>query len=73
MTNLKLESQHRHIIKLIGRDRDEDGWATVSAVIFPILSRNMPPDLVEFEEIEGGGRARLTTQGESVHKAMEWL
>ena len=73
MTNLKLESQHKHIIKLIGRDRDEDGWATISAGLFPIISQTMPPELVKFEELEKGGRARLTAQGESVLEAMEWL
>lgn len=69
----KLEPQQFHIIKLVGRDRCANGWATVSTLLFPILSEAMPSELVVFEETETGGRARLTEEGECVLRAMNWL
>lgn len=69
----KLEPQHKRVIELIVRDRDAEGWASISALLFPVISQNMPSELVEFEKLEKGGRARLTAQGESVLDAMAWL
>ena len=69
----KLDIQHKHIMRLIARDADSDGWATVSAQLFPVLSKNIPKELAVFEETETGGRARLTEEGQSVLNAMKWL
>ena len=68
-----LEAQHKHIIRLIARDRGENGWAMVSETLFLTLSANMPKELVEFEKLEKGGRARLTNAGENVFDAMAWI
>jgi len=69
----KLEMQHKHVLKLIARDCDENGWAPVSKTLYPHLSKNIPPELAEFEKLETGGRARLTDKGQSVVDAMAWL
>jgi len=69
----KLDMHHKHILKLIARDRDEDGWAFVSETLYPHLSKGMPAELVQFEKLEQGGRARLTDEGQNVINAMEWL
>lgn len=69
----KLDIQHKHILRLVHRDADANGWASVSNVLFPILSENMPPELVEFERTDDGGRARLTPDGEAIVMAMSWL
>jgi hypothetical protein len=70
---MKLDIQHKHILRLIERDRGEDGWAPVSAQLFPVLSKNIPEELATFEELDEGGRARLTVEGQSVLNAMAWL
>lgn len=69
----KLDVQHKHVLKLIKRDRDNDGWVIVSDRLYPHLSINIPPELVVFEKLETGGRAKLTEEGESVLNALEWL
>jgi hypothetical protein len=69
----KLDMQHKHILKLIARDSDEEGWATVSETLYPHLSQNIPEELAEFQKLEAGGRARLTTEGQNVVDAMAWL
>ena len=70
----KLDMQHRHIMNLIERDRNEDGWAKVSKSLFKHLDENMPKELVIIEKtIDGGGRIRLTEEGQNVLNAMKWL
>ena len=69
----KLDVQHKHILRLVNRDRDEDGWALVSEKLFPVLVKAMPKELIEFEPLPCGGRARLTEEGAVVVRAMPWL
>ncbi len=70
---MKLESEHKHIMRLIARDCDSEGWTAVSEALYPHLSKNMPGELMEFEKLEEGGRARLTDEGENILNAMAWL
>ena len=69
----KLEAQHKHIMRLIARDCDDDGWAVISEQLYLPLSENMPDELMTFEKLEVGGRARLTEEGNNVLSAMDWL
>ena len=70
----KLEHQHIHVMRLIQRDADSDGWASVSEVLFKTLSEEVPSELVTFEKLEHGGRAALTDIGGQVLYAKdEWL
>lgn len=69
----KLDVQHKHIIKLIGRDRGNDGWVGVSDQLYPVLSKHMPKELIEFSGAMGNYKARLTEEGESILTAMEWI
>jgi hypothetical protein len=70
---MKLGRKHKHIMRLLDRDKKEDGWASVSEALYPVLSKAMPSDLVEFREVGGVGSARLTDEGCSVLRAMAWL
>ena len=70
---MKLEAQHKHIMKLIDRDKKQDGWTSVSEQLFDPLSTNMPTELAVFERLEIGGRAKLTDEGNEVLSAMAWL
>ena len=69
----KLDMQHKHILNLIDRDCDKEGWTTVSEPLYPVLSKNIPDELATFEKLETGGRARLTNEGQNVLDAMKWL
>ena len=69
----KLDIQHKHIMKLIDRDKKDDGWTTVSDILYPHLSQNMPGELVEFAGDTGCYRARLTEKGNNILEAMAWL
>lgn len=70
---MKLEHEHKHILKLIARDIGDDGWTKVSEVLYRPISKGIPTELAEFEKLDDGGRVRLTVQGQSVLDAMEWL
>jgi len=69
----KLDIQHKHILKLIDRDKIDDGWTTVSDQLYPHLSKNMPCELVEFSGDVGCYKARLTEKGNNILEAMLWL
>ena len=71
---MKLDIQHKHIMKLIERDAKPDGWTSVSDKLYPILSKSMPAELIEFKQEYGNGRARLTDEGRSVLSVInKWL
>ena len=70
---IKLDIQHKHILRLIRRDADPSGWTSLSEQLFPTLSKMMPEELVIFEKLEHGGRAKLSKLGTSVLDAMDWL
>ena len=70
---MKLDIQHKHILNITERDKDDEGWTKVSEKLFPVLSKNMPIELIIFEKTSDGYRARLTDKGKSVVNAMKWL
>lgn len=77
----KLTAGEKHILKLIRRDADPEGWTPVSKAVAPLFTDKkipcgtMPGALCEFEHVgdDGRGRARLTDEGKSVLDAMAWL
>jgi hypothetical protein len=70
---MKLTSAHKHILKLIARDKSDSGWTSVSELLFPQISKNMPTELCQFEKLEVGGRVKLTEEGKNVVESMAWL
>lgn len=70
----KLDAGQKHLLRLVMNGADAEGWAPVSKPVFPLVEK-MPRELVELEVVgdEGRGRARLTTEGENLMTAMEWL
>lgn len=71
----KLDAGQKNMLGLVRKGADDQGWAPVSAQVFPLLEKTMPGALVELEAIgnEGQGRARLTKAGANVMDAMAWL
>lgn len=69
----KLDIQHKHIIKLISRDKQPDGWTKVSKFLYPHLVKNMPKELIILEKTNESWKAKLTEKGECVLYAMDWL
>jgi len=69
----KLDAGQKHMLKIIHRDADDDGWTEVSEQLFPVLLKTMPKELVTFEKLQDGGRAKLTDEGNNVVSAMAWL
>ena len=71
----KLDSGQKHCLRLIQKGQQcSDGWAPVGAMLYPMVQKMMPAELVDFVPAEGGcGRARLTSKGESLLDAMAWL
>jgi hypothetical protein len=71
----KLSAGQKHMLRLIVKDADAEGWAPVSAQVMPVVREMLPPELVMHESVgtEGRGRAKLTPVGESLLAAMEWL
>jgi hypothetical protein len=75
MNSLKLDAGQKHILRLVKRDADSEGWATVSKTLMPLIKRGTPEELLDIEYVgdTGAGRARLTTLGETIITAMTWL
>ena len=71
----KLDSGQKHFLRLIAKEQQNpDGWCKVSHVLYPLVQKTMPSELVEHHPAEDGrGRARLTPAGQSVLDAMAWL
>jgi len=67
MTEAQLGVNERHLLRLASQGADEDGWATVSRIVWPLLAK-VPEELLEREWLEGAekGRCRLTDRGEAV-------
>ena len=58
----------KHILRHIRRDCGSDGWTTVSEAVMPLV-RKLPPELCETSPTG----ARLTSDGDAIVDAMEWL
>lgn len=52
-------------MRLIQKDKKEDGWTPVSAPVLPFIAK-LPTELVETRSDGDGGWARLTDKGETV-------
>lgn len=70
----KLDAGQKHLLRLVVKGTDSEGWTQVSKPVFPLIEK-LPSELVELESVgdEGRGRVHLTTEGESLMAAMEWL
>jgi len=63
----KLKPLERDCLRLVRRSvPDADGWYAVSAVLWGMVTTNIPADLIEKDETERGGRIRLTPRGQAV-------
>ena len=69
----ELNAGQKHIIKLINRDKNGDGWSKVSNQLFPFLSKDLPKELIQFRGEIDSYEAKLTKDGESVLFSMAWL
>ena len=71
---VKLDAGQKHLMRLLVQGADLEGWAPVSAQVFPLMEK-LPSALVVLERVgdDGLGRACLTTRGASVIDAMAWL
>ena len=70
----KLELWEINLLKLIVKCRDPI-WANVSNTLMQLLNE-LPSELVVVERNapeQGGGKARLTDEGNAVIMAMPWL
>ncbi len=64
-----LDGNHKHLMRLIRKDRDATGWAKVSSVVWPFV-QSLPKELVTLHDNgDGSGKARLTHDGETV---LDW-
>lgn len=64
---MELDSGQRHFLRLAQAEggKAPDGWAKVSAVVWPLME-SMPSDLIELRPSDDGGFARVTDQGVAV-------
>lgn len=70
----KLDAGQKHMLGLVAKGADAEGWAPVSAPVFPLIAK-IPTELVVLESVgdEGRGRARLTDDGANILAAMAWM
>ena len=63
----KLSDEQRDLLKLILRSKPrDDGWYSVSKVLWPMVSSGLPDDLAEMKSFEDSGFVRLTERGQAV-------
>jgi hypothetical protein len=62
---MKLDSKDRHILSLVQKGADDEGWASVSEIVWPVVD-SLSLELVEKEKNDVGGRVRLTETGKIV-------
>ncbi len=65
---MKLDSGNKHLLRLILKGKNKEGWAKVSDILWPIVSK-LPTQLVEFNADGNQKFVRLTHDGEVV---LEW-
>ena len=68
----KLDDKQKHLLRLIAKGGGDNGWATVSAAVLPLL-KIIPSQFIETIGYEFGGKVRLTDAGKNIVLAMEWL
>ena len=71
-TPRKLESGEIHLIKIIVKDKNEDGWSMTDRVTLSLV-RKLPQELVEVHERPHYSYVRLTTKGQQVFDAMAYF
>lgn len=68
----QLNASQKHMLRLIRQGADQEGWAKVSKLLWPLvndLSKELT-GLIELKPAEDGGFAKLTSEGETV---LKWL
>ena len=63
--NVKLDAGKINLLRLVLRHADANGWAKVSAMVWPLVI-SLPRDLVETSPTGDGGYVRLTDSGKAV-------
>jgi hypothetical protein len=59
----ELTNGDKHLMRLMHRDKNTDGWTKVSQQVWPLVER-LPKELVELHP--EGGFAKLTEAGETI-------
>lgn len=62
---MKIDAGQKNLLRLALRDADANGWAKVSAMVWPLVTA-LPRDLVETSPTGDGGYVRLTDSGKAV-------
>lgn len=72
---IKLDGAQKHLLGLVRKGMNSEGWAPVSSAMLPIIKKTLPCELVEIEAVgeEGRGRARLINTANNLLDAMAWL
>jgi len=74
MSEHKLNGGEIHLLKLIAKDSDAEGWTPVSKPVYALIDK-LPKELVCIEPVgdEGRGHARLTERGQNIIDSLAWL
>jgi hypothetical protein len=65
MMTEKLDAGKKHLLRLVMKDGDADGWAKVSELLWKFVAA-IPSDLIELRKEAHGGFCRLTAAGEAI-------
>ena len=69
---MALTPNQKHLLHLIAKDEDEEGWTNVSEMLWKFVSETVKglEELVELRRSgqNGGGQGRITPIGKSVMK-----
>lgn len=68
----KLTDNEMHLLRLVRRGQNDNGWAKVSKAVFPLVN-TLPRRLVEVQSDDKTAMVKLTAEGNSLLDALEWL
>ena len=66
--DMQLSHGEKHLLRLIQKGTDADGWAKVSKHVWPLVEK-LPTQLCELRATEDGGFIKLTHDGKTV---LDW-
>lgn len=69
----KLDDGQKHVMRLLVKDMNADGWTTISKPVGDFLLKTFPSELLEVKSSDDKYLGRLTAKGEEVYAAMEYL
>lgn len=69
----KLNHGQIHIMKLLKRDCDKDGWTPIGDKLYPHIRQSIPPEFVIFKNDDSRWFGKLTEKGNNFIEFLNYI